>query len=117
MVDPPKRKGRGPSKPKTKPTEPFNVEFNSEGYAIGKHRNDWATYVSSMIRLRISILDDDWSKIRVEQKDALWEVIKDYFDLTDNHLKESTLAQCNFAWKRFKTMLKSNFMIPNKKTL
>ncbi|GJT24709.1 hypothetical protein Tco_0894646 [Tanacetum coccineum] len=115
LVDPPKRQKRGPSKLKDKPKEPFNVEFNDDGFAIGKHQNDWSTYVGGMARLRISILDDDWSQIKQDQKDALWEIIKEYFDLKDNDRKESTLTQCNFAWKRFKTYLKAKYMIPNKK--
>ncbi|GJR91575.1 hypothetical protein Tco_0215586 [Tanacetum coccineum] len=76
LVDPPKRQKRGPSKLKDKPKEPFNVEFNDDGFAIGKHQNDWSTYVGGMARLRISILDDDWSQIKQDQKDALWEIIK-----------------------------------------
>ena len=77
MVDPPKRKPRGPSKLKEKPKDfHFNVEFDNDGRAIGKHRNDWATYVGGMTRLRISILEDDWGKIKDDQKDALWGIIK-----------------------------------------
>ncbi|GJS47444.1 hypothetical protein Tco_0597565, partial [Tanacetum coccineum] len=71
LVDPPKRKKRGPSKLKDKPTEPFKVDFDKNGRAIGKHQNDWATYVGGMSRLRISIVADDWSKIEQDQKDAL----------------------------------------------
>ena len=77
MIDPPKRKPRGPRKLKEKPKDfQFNVEFDNDGRAIGKHRNDWATYVGGMTRLRISILDDDWGKIKADQKDALWGIIK-----------------------------------------
>ncbi|GKA29332.1 hypothetical protein Tco_0715577 [Tanacetum coccineum] len=75
-MTPPKTPKRGPSKLKDKPKEPFNVEFNDDGFAIGKHQNDWSTYVGGMARLRISILDDDWSQIEQDQKDALWEIIK-----------------------------------------
>nr|GEX07048.1 hypothetical protein [Tanacetum cinerariifolium] len=76
LVDPPKRRKRGPAKLKDKPTEPFKVEFDKNGRAIGKHQNDWATYVGGMSRLRILIIADDWSKIEQDQKDALWEIIK-----------------------------------------
>nr|GEY61839.1 polynucleotide 3'-phosphatase ZDP [Tanacetum cinerariifolium] len=34
LVDPPKRKKRGPAKLKDKPTEPFKVEFDKNGRAI-----------------------------------------------------------------------------------
>ncbi|GJW91591.1 TNP2-like protein [Tanacetum coccineum] len=78
LVDPPKRKKRGSAKLKDKPTEPFKVEFDKNGRAIGKHQNDWATYVGGMSRLRISIVADDWSKIEQAQKDALWEIIKEW---------------------------------------
>nr|GFB60986.1 hypothetical protein [Tanacetum cinerariifolium] len=37
LVDPPKRKKRGLAKLKDKPTEPFKVEFDKNGRAIGKH--------------------------------------------------------------------------------
>ncbi|GJT27239.1 ulp1 protease family, C-terminal catalytic domain-containing protein [Tanacetum coccineum] len=113
LVDPPKRQKRGPSKLKDKPKEPFNVEFNDDGFAIGKHQNDWSTYVGGMARLRISILDDDWSQIK--QDHFIFHIKQEYFDLKDNDRKESTLTQCNFAWKRFKTYLKAKYMIPNKK--
>ncbi|GJX59832.1 hypothetical protein Tco_0291222 [Tanacetum coccineum] len=76
LVDPLKRKKRGPAKLKDKPTELFKVDFDKNGCAIGKHQNDWATYVGGMSRLRILIVADDWSKIEQDQKDALWEIIK-----------------------------------------
>ncbi|GJX88920.1 hypothetical protein Tco_0340934, partial [Tanacetum coccineum] len=47
LVDPPKRKKKGPSKLKDKPTEPFKVEFDKNSRAIEQ-----------------------------DQKDALWESIK-----------------------------------------
>nr|GEX16027.1 F-box domain-containing protein [Tanacetum cinerariifolium] len=100
LVDPPKHEKRGPAKLKDKPTEQFKVELDKNRHAIGKHQNYWATYVGGMSRLRISIV-------------ALWEIIK--FDLTNNDHKESKLTQCNKAWKRFKTYLKGEYMIKNKK--
>lgn len=35
---------------------------------------------------------------------------QDFFDLKDNDARKTTIKQCNLAWKRFKTRLKSDFM-------
>ncbi|GKA20627.1 hypothetical protein Tco_0700616 [Tanacetum coccineum] len=46
-----------------------------------------------MSRLRISILDDDWSKIEQDQKDALWEIIKKKLAIVKVYAK----LQTNYA--------------------
>ena len=44
-----------------------------------------------------------------------YHIKQEYFDLTNDDHKTVTLHQCNFAWKRFKTTLKAEYMIPKKK--
>ncbi|GJW55621.1 ulp1 protease family, C-terminal catalytic domain-containing protein [Tanacetum coccineum] len=60
--------------------------------------------------LRISITYETWRHVPEEQKEALWLNVKDFFDLKNNDAKKTTIKQCNLAWKRFKTRLKSDFM-------
>ncbi|GJR29559.1 hypothetical protein Tco_1105791 [Tanacetum coccineum] len=106
----PQRKKRGPNKMKTKPVEPFDVVFNKFGEAINDHQCWFANHIGNITRLRISITYETWRHVPEEQKEALWLNVKDFFDLKNNDAKKTTIKQCNLAWKRFKTRLKSDFM-------
>nr|GEY65986.1 putative retrotransposon Ty1-copia subclass protein [Tanacetum cinerariifolium] len=67
LVDPPKRKKRGPAKLKEKPIEPFKVEFDNKKRAIGKVYAKQQTNYAHLGRSGYRRMDVDLSKVELDE--------------------------------------------------
>ncbi|XP_071707356.1 uncharacterized protein [Rutidosis leptorrhynchoides] len=100
-------KKRGPNKLKEKPAVPFEVQFDNNGEAIGKHQARFSTNVAALTRSRIDFVIHNWRLVERPEKDALWVAIKGEHFINNDFAKEATLRHCGDAFKRFRRKLRT----------
>lgn len=79
--DPPRRKGRGPTKlnevvvRQGTNVQPIRVDFDDDMNPIGEVGANFISYIGFVVRNRISILVNDWRRVNKDVKDQCWSDI------------------------------------------
>nr|XP_043612322.1 uncharacterized protein LOC122584025 [Erigeron canadensis] len=107
---PPHKKTRGINT-KLKEDAPGEIEFNELSLPLGKSFPTLSTQVGIFTRNLINIKYKDWRTVPQEDKDRLWHVIRQDYNLPDYpSRKKKIMQQCSMSFKRFKTRLRNEFM-------
>ena len=74
---PSQRRKRGPTKCKgIAKSEQFFIDFTDDGTPTGPNHLHYSNWVSNLAKEKVDIRVDNWKKVRKEDKEEWWQMIK-----------------------------------------
>ncbi|XP_040367479.1 uncharacterized protein LOC112180552 [Rosa chinensis] len=89
----------------------LTVKFNEKGEPVGKAAKEMQSYIGVLARTKIPISINDWREVDLDEKEKIWESIKDAF-VVPKELKKMVISSAATKWREFKSKLTNMYIIP-----
>jgi hypothetical protein len=91
------------------PDNKVELVFNHLGQPCGVKTRKLAHFIGSCVKGKeVSMGHDEWRKVAESEKDRLWNVVKGFFNIGDEH-KDWVMKSASKKWRTFRAHLKDTY--------